>query len=241
MDIAWAAVALLGCILVVGAVTQSVAGFGIAVVTAPFVVILAPELMPGAMLLATLPLPLLEVARRWRQIDMRVLSWGLVGRLATTPLGVLLVGRLSPTSIGLVVGIMVLVAVSGSLWAFEVRPGRVPALVAGLITGVSGTAASISGPFLGLVLQHARPAQLRSTMAAFFVVGVTSALVALGVGGQLGRQELVVGVLWAPFVLLGFLLSIPLRRRIRPDQVRQVILVLATVSGVTVIIRSLLG
>lgn len=239
MDVAWGVVVVLGCILVVGAITQSVAGFGIAVVGAPFVVMLAPELMPGGMLMASLPLPLVEVARRWREIDARVLSWALAGRLATTPLGVVLVAWLSPNAIGVVVGVMVLIAVSASLWAFEIRPGPAPALAAGVLTGISGTAASIGGPFLGLVLQHERPARLRATLAAFFVVGATTSLCALALVGELGRTELVVGLAWAPFVLVGLLLSVPVRRRVRVDQMRPIVLALAAIAGVTVIVRAL--
>lgn len=239
MDLSWGVVVVLGLVLVLGAITQSVAGFGLAVVGAPFVVILAPEHMPAAMLVASIPLPLVEVLRGWRHVDVRVLSWALAGRLATTPVGVAIVVWLSPTAIGVVVGVMVLVAVAASLWAFEVKPGRVPALVAGVITGVSGTAASIGGPFLGLVLQRESPARLRATLASFFVVGATSALTALAIGGQLGREDVVVGLAWWPFVAVGMLLSVPLRRRLRPDQVRPVVLSLATVAGVTVIVRAL--
>ncbi len=233
-------VILLGCILVVGAITQSVAGFGLAVVGAPFVVMFAPDLMPGAMLAASLPMPLIEVARRWRDIDLTVLSWALAGRILTTPLGVLVVAVLSPNAVAVVVGVMVLIAVALSIWAFEVKPGRIPALTAGILTGVSGTAAAIGGPFLALVVQHERPARIRATLAGFFVIGATTALAALGLAGELDSTEFVVGLAWTPFVLAGMLLSIPLRRRVRPDQIRPLVLTVAAVAGVTVIVRATL-
>ena len=44
-------------------------GFGIVVVAAPFVVWLAPELMPGSMLICGFVMPLLQLTRRWRDID----------------------------------------------------------------------------------------------------------------------------------------------------------------------------
>lgn len=240
MDVSWGVVALLGCILVVGAITQSLAGFGIAVVGAPFAVIFAPELMPGAMLVASLPMPLIEVARRWRDADVRVLTWALAGRVLTTPVGVLIVAALSPSAIGVVVGVMVLIAVGASLRAFRVRPGRVPALGAGLLTGVSGTAASIGGPFLALVLQHHRPAQIRATLGAFFMVGASTGITALGLAGELHREDVVVGLAWMPFILGGMLLSIPLRRRMRPHQIRPAVLTVAAVAGVAVILRATL-
>lgn len=239
MDVSWGVVVLLGGVLVVGALTQSVAGFGIAVVGAPFVAIIAPDLMPGAMLVASIPLPLIEVAGGWREIDVPVLGWALTGRLLTTPLGVLLVAWLSATSISVLVGVMVLIAVAASLWAIEVKAGPRPALIAGLLTGISGTAASIGGPFMGVVMQRESPARLRSTLALFFVVGATSALAALGIGGQLHREQVLTGLVWAPFVLLGLALSVPVRRRVRADQMRPIVLALAAVAGVTVIVRAL--
>lgn len=44
---AWTTVLPLGLALLVGAFVQSSIGFGMAVVAAPFLVVLAPELMPG--------------------------------------------------------------------------------------------------------------------------------------------------------------------------------------------------
>lgn len=239
MDPSWTVVLLLGLIVVLGALTQSIAGFGVAVVSAPFVVMLAPELMPGGMLVASLPLPLIELARNWREVDRIALSWALAGRFVTTPLGVAIVAWLSPNSIAVVVGVMVLVAVAGSIWAVDVRARPGPAFTAGVLTGVSGTAASIGGPFLGLVLQHERPQRLRATLAAFFVVGATTSLVALAAVGELTHAQVVAGLVWTPFVLLGLLLSIPGRTRLSPDRMRPVVLTLAAVAGVTVIIRAL--
>ena len=47
-DTDWVMILLLGLTLMAGAIVQSLVGFGIAVVAAPFVVVFAPDLMPGA-------------------------------------------------------------------------------------------------------------------------------------------------------------------------------------------------
>lgn len=45
------------------------------------------------------------------------------------------------------------------------------AVVAGGVSGVTGTAAAIGGPFMAMVLQHEAPTRLRSTLAVFFTAG----------------------------------------------------------------------
>ena len=49
----WPLVLLLGLAVLAGGVVQSTIGFGLAVVAAPVVVLLAPHLMPAALLLST--------------------------------------------------------------------------------------------------------------------------------------------------------------------------------------------
>ena len=53
-------VLVLGTAVLVGAVVQASVGFGIVVVAAPFVIWLAPELMPGSMLVCGFVMPLLR-------------------------------------------------------------------------------------------------------------------------------------------------------------------------------------
>ena len=50
----WALVVGLGLAVLAGGVVQSTIGFGMAVVAAPVVVLLAPDLMPAALLLPAL-------------------------------------------------------------------------------------------------------------------------------------------------------------------------------------------
>lgn len=240
-DVGLLTILVLGLVLVVGAVTQSVAGFGLAVVGAPFIVLLAPPLIPGALLVTSVLMPVVELVRRPGEVQRPVLGWALAGRLLTMPLGVWLVAASPTTVIEIVVGGMVLVAVLGSLTRLQVRAEPRTALVAGLLTGISGTAASIGGPFLGLVLQHERPAAVRSTLAGFFVVGSLTSLLGLAVAGQLHVEQVLVGLLWVPFVLVGLVLSVPLRRRIDAGRMRQAVLCMAAVAGVLVLARGLLG
>ncbi|AKU16845.1 sulfite exporter TauE/SafE family protein [Luteipulveratus mongoliensis] len=240
-EVAWPVVVLLGLVCAGGALTQSVAGFGLAVVTAPVVVMLAPDLMPGALLVPSLALPFVELTRGQRDIDGRSLGWAMLGRLLLLPVGIALVALTSPTVIAVLVGVMVLVAVGASVWMVDLRPRPASAFGAGMLTGVTGTAAAIGGPFLGLVLQHERPSRVRSTLAAFFVLGASVSLIGLAAVGELTQDQVRVGLVWVPFVAAGAVLSIPVRRRLAPERMRKCVLVVAAVAGVSVLVRAALG
>ncbi|KNX37193.1 TSUP family transporter [Luteipulveratus halotolerans] len=239
-DVAWPVVVALGLVCACGALTQSVAGFGLAVVAAPFVVLLAPDLMPGALLVPSVVLPLAELSRGLRDIDVRSLGWATLGRLLLMPVGVALVAFTSADVIAVVVGVMVLVAVVASVRTFDVRPAPTTAFAAGTVTGVTGTAASIGGPFLSLVLQHERPSRIRSTLAAFFTIGAALSITALSLAGEMTRQQVTVGLCWVPFLVLGVLAAVPVRRRMPPERMRRYVLTVATVAGISVLVRALL-
>ncbi|XVX21948.1 TSUP family transporter [Actinomycetota bacterium] len=150
-------VLLLGLALFAGSFVQSSIGFGMAIVAAPFVVLAAPELMPGALLVTTLSLPLVTLAHGPRDIAWRPLGWALFARLLTMPLGVAAVAMLSTRLISALVGVLILITAVASVTTLDIRPTRGAALAAGAVAGVSGTAASIGGPFLAFVLQRESP------------------------------------------------------------------------------------
>ncbi len=241
MGMSWAAFVGLGLIVGLGAFVQRIIGFGLAVVAAPFVVMVEPQVMPAALLLTVLPLPALEVARGWRQIRWPWFGSAMIGRLATTPLGVYLVAVASAEVVSLSVAAMVLVAVAGSMTRVRIRATNPRALVAGLLTGVSATAASIGGPFLGLVLQEEPPRIVRATLAPFFLVGAAVSFTALLGAGEVHREAVVAGIAWLPFVAAGTLLAQPVRHRIDPLLFRRAMLALATVAALAVVARVALG
>ncbi len=233
---------LLGLALGAGAFVQSSIGFGIAVVAAPFVVLVAPELMPVAILVSSALLPMAQLAVIERDIAWRPLGSALAGRVLLTPVGVVLVTWLSARAISALVGVLVLMSVAVSLRGpVLAHPGRRASFVAGAIAGVSGTAASIGGPFFALVLQGQSPARVRSTLAAFFAVGSTMALIGLALAGAIHREQVVAGLVWMPFVGVGVLASAPARRYLNAQRLRRAVLTFCVLASVSVIARAALG
>ncbi len=237
----WSVVLALGLALFAGAFVQSSIGFGMAVVAAPFLIVFAPELMPGALLVTSFVLPVVQLAHGTRDIAWRPLGWALGARLLVTPVGVAVVALMSVRAISVLVGVLILVTVAASVSALDIRATPANAAVAGAIAGISGTAAAIGGPFLALVLQHERPERLRSTMAAFFVVGSLLAVGGLAVAGQFTVHQLLAGLAWIPFIGLGYAAAGPARARLDRDRLRRAVLVFCVVAGTSVIVRALVS
>jgi uncharacterized membrane protein YfcA len=230
-----------GGAVLVGAAVQTGVGLGLGLVAAPVVSLLDPTLMPGSVLITTALLPVLTLSAEWRHIDLRGMSWALAGRLVGTGAGVWVVATLAPRSLAILVGAMVLVAVVLTATAVRVRPTPGTLSFAGLISGVSGTATSIGGPPIALVYQHDPGPRVRSTLGAYFLVGVVVSLAALGLAGQLESRDVAAGAVLLPFVLAGFLLARPLRRVVDGHVLRAALLVVVTASGVVLIVQSLLS
>ncbi|KGN42807.1 sulfite exporter TauE/SafE family protein [Knoellia aerolata] len=235
----WSVVLGLGAALVAGAFVQSSIGFGLAVVASPFVVVFAPDLMPGSLLVASFSLPVAQLLLAPVDIAWRQLGWALLARLAFTPLGVVAVALLSVRALSAVVAVLILVTVAASLTTLEIRTTSRNAAAAGAVAGVSGTATSIGGPFLALVLQHERPERVRSTLAAFFVVGALMAIGSLSVAGEFSRAQLLAGLAWLPFIALGYAVAAPLRRHLRSDHLRRAVLAFSAVAGASLLVRAL--
>ena len=234
-------VLVLGTAVLVGAVVQASVGFGIVVVAAPFVIWLAPELMPGSMLVCGFVMPLLQLRGTWRDVDWVSLRAALAGRLLLTPVGVWVVAVASTRLIAFLVGLLVLAVALATAYApaFEPRPRNL--FVAGMLTGVSGTAAAVGGPFVAMTLQHEEPARIRATLAGFFTVGSAASLAALGFAGELPPEQLWWGAVFVPFLVVGYLLAGPVVRRLDEGRLRTAMLWFCVVAAVSIMLRAALG
>ncbi|WP_116247162.1 sulfite exporter TauE/SafE family protein [Nocardiopsis sp. FIRDI 009] len=237
----WVFVVLAGTAVLAGAAVQSTVGLGLGLVAAPVISFLDPTLMPGAMLIAAVLLPVLTLVQEWKHVDWRGVAWGLPARLPGTLAGVWVVATLQPRALAGLVGVMVLTAVVLSVWSFRVRltPGSL--VVAGCLSGFAGTATSVGGPPMALLYQYEPPSRVRATLAAFFLFGASVSLAALGAGGQLDARTVVVGVAALPFVGAGFALGNVVRRRIDGARLRVAMLCVVTVSAIGLLGQAFLG
>lgn len=165
LTVALSTLLLLGLALLVGAFVQAAVGFGVKVVSGPVVLIVAPDLMPGALILAGMLLPAVQLAVKSFHVVWRPLGWNMLARALTTPVGVWLVLVTAPQQIGLVLGVVILLTVVLSVWSIDIRPTVPNSLVAGALSGISSPSAAAGGPVTALLFQHDSAQRMRSTLA----------------------------------------------------------------------------
>ena len=226
--------------VLLGAVVQTVVGLGLGLVAAPVVTLAAPDLMPGAMITLACVLPLLTLATERRDIDWGGLGWSLPPRVLGTVVGVWVVAHFSEDQLGILIGVIVLLAVLLTWHAVTVPVNRGTLSTVGLVSGVTGTATSIGGPPFAILYQHRPPRQIRTTMAVYFLVGAAISLAGLAISGDLTRHQVAVGGLLLPAVAVGAAVGVPLRRRLPTRVVRPAVLVVCAASALVLVVRSLI-
>jgi len=232
-------VAVLAATLVIGAAVQGLVGLGLGLVAAPVTMMLEPQLMPDLMLWLAMLLPMGTLAREHQDIYWRGLGWSLGARAPGTVVGVALVAAFSTRSLGIAVGLMVLLTVLLTARAVVIPVNRGTLVAAGFASGITGTATSIGGPPLAILLQHRRPRQIRTTLAVYFLLGAALSLTGLLVAGRLEPQILLLAVLLSPCLVLGLALARLLHGVVPRDRARWAVLGVCGSSAVVLLVRSL--
>jgi uncharacterized membrane protein YfcA len=232
-------VAVLAATLVVGAAVQGLVGLGLGLVAAPVTMLLEPSLMPDLLLWLAMLLPVVTLVREHHDIDWRGLGWAVSARVPGTMLGVYLLTVLSERALGIAVGVMVLASVLVTARAVVVPVNRTSLVAAGLTSGVTGTATSIGGPPMALLLQHRGPAQIRSTLGVYFLLGAGLSLLGLGLSGGLELSTFLLAMLMVPCLVVGFLISRALHRVVPRHRVRAAVLAVCGASAAVLLLRSL--
>ncbi|MEV4355940.1 TSUP family transporter [Nonomuraea sp. NPDC049625] len=230
-----------GLAVFVGAIVQGGVGFGLGLVAAPVLTMLDPDLMPGAIQVVNVTLPLFTLAAEWRTVDWRGLGFAVLGRLPGSVIGAVIVVYVSAYARGVFVAVMVLVAVALTARALSVPRNGVTLASAGFVSGITGTATGIGGPPMGLVYQHAKGPHLRATLAMFFFLSAAQSLVILAVVDELPARALTTGAILIVPMVLGFLVSGPLRRYLDGGKVRVAVLVVAAASALALLAQNVIA
>ncbi|WP_216215595.1 sulfite exporter TauE/SafE family protein [Amycolatopsis aidingensis] len=227
-----------GAVVLLGALLQGAVGYGMNLLSAPLLALLDPALVPVPLLLVVTVHSTMAMLREHTDTDWRGVGWAMLGRIPGVGLGVLAVATLPQRLFAAVVGVAVLICLGLSVTAWRPRPAPASLLLAGTASGVMGTAASIGGPPIALLYQHQSGPRIRSTLAACFAIGSVLSAAGLAAGGQIGSRHLLLAAGLVPFLLVGFLLSGPVRGLLDGGRIRTAVLAVAAASAVALIVRS---
>jgi hypothetical protein len=232
---------LAGLVVALGALVQGAVGFGMALVATPLLAILDPGLVPVPLLLVTSVHAALTLVREHTDTDWAGVGWAALGRLPGIGLGVLAVVALPPRAFLAVVAGIVLVCALLSVVTWQPRPTVPALLVAGLFSGIGGTAASIGGPPVALLYQDREGPRVRATMATYFVAGSLLSTAGLLVGGQVEAADLGAAAVLLPAMAVGFLASGPARRLVDRGWVRPAVVGVSAAGAVGLLVKAALG
>lgn len=231
-------IALLG-LAFIGAAVQGFMGFGFGVIAAPVVAFLAPELIPAALIIGSIPLPFMTLAREGRNVDWKALGWIMIGTLPATLVGAWIVAAVPARVLQVLVGVVVLLVAVLPLFKIEPRRGPATLMSAGAISSLGGTTASIGGPPIAIVLRNDTPAKARSTMAVYFLMSTVVMLTSLGAVGRLTATAGMVGLAMLPATLLGFGASVLIGRRFSDATFGTAVVIFSALAAVLLLGRAL--
>lgn len=231
-----AALAILSATVVVAGFVQGLTGIGFALIFAPVAGFVDAAMLPLALLTLMVPLNAFVVWRERSAVDRHGFGWIAITRVAATPLGLLVLALVPSDRLGLLIGAATVLAAVVSLIAPDFHPSRGALLGAGAATAISETATGVGGPPLALVYQHAPAPQLRSTVAASFLLGEIVSIGLLLVRG-VGEPRAVLDAAWLlPALVTGVLLSSRLHQQLDSKRLRLAVLLFALVSGVVLML-----
>ena len=234
-------VAVLAVAVAAGAVVQGSIGFGYALVAVPAMVLLFPWAVPVTPLLLALPMTLLMSAREWRSIDLGGFALITGGRLVGTVAGVVLLVVAPKGYLSVLTGLLILAAALGSFFRPDFKVNDGTRLAGGLASGVVGTVAALGGTPLALVYQDRSGAELRSTLAISFVLGIMMSLVGLALAGKVEGRHAVLALQLLPGMLAGLWASRWVVERLDERWLRPAVLAFAAVAGVVIVVLGFPG
>lgn len=227
-------VALALVAMAVGAIIQGSIGFGYAFVAVPTLALLYPEAVPVTPLLLALPMTVLMSAREWRSIDATGFFLITGARAIGTAAGVALLILIPANFLSVLVGLLIMAAALLSFFRPSFEVNNKTRLAGGIASGITSTTAAIGGAPLALVYQDRSGAELRSTLAISFVVGILLSLVGLALAGKVESWHFVLALQLLPGLLVGLWTSRLVVERLDEHWLRPAVLIFAAVAGLIV-------
>lgn len=223
-----------------GALVQGSVGFGLAVVSAPILLMVAPQFIPGSMIFAANVLTLLMLLRERESMVTGEVLISSAARLLTTIPTAYVIAAVDQQTFSILFGLAVLAIVAVSFSGYVMPLTRVNLAIASGVSGISNTISSIGGPPMALVYQTQTGPHIRATLSAIFFVGSSISMLCLWWVGEFGWRDVGLGLLLLPGIFLGFSLSRFTAAKLDQVTMRPAILFIAGASATVILVRALM-
>jgi len=225
--------------VVLGSVVQTLTGVGGGFLVVPVIALIDMSLLPGPMVMASMVLSGIMMVRERHHIDYRNVPVILLGIVPGAMLGALILSRVSLDHLGLVFGIVVLIAVVLTALSLHVPLNRQTGFIAGMTAGAMGSSTGIGAPVLAVLYQHATGPQIRGTLALLYTAASSLILIVLASYGQFGVAEVRSAIWLMPGFIIGYFASQHLTARLDGGTIRWAVLVVSAAAALVLIVRSL--
>ena len=228
-------------VLFVSVSVQASTGFGLALVGAPFLLLIDTRLVPVSLLIAGLVSGVAVFLRERSSLEAGCVMPITLGRPVGLVGAVVLLKVLSERSLSILLACLVLVAVGLSIAGLRIRATLSNYVAAGAASSFAATIGGIGGPPVALAIQDLSGPSLRATAAAVGVIGVLASLGALAIASESSVDEFGLGLALLPASVLGFWASGHMRRFVdRGNTARTVIWIVSAAGSLMVLARELL-
>jgi hypothetical protein len=218
---------------------QGAIGLGFGLVSAPFLALIDTDFIPGAVLVAVLPLSTSVAVHSYADVDRRSAALAILGRIPGVAAGAAVAAAVSSRALSIGLGTAVLIAVAMSIWLPSVPTTTGLTVGAGAVSGFMGTTTGVGGPPMALLYQRVSPRVVRATLSAYFAIGTVLSIVALTVAGDLTSRQWRLGLLLVPGVVVGLVASPWVRRHVDGPRFRPILLAICAASAVLLLIEQL--
>ena len=239
MNVEWVEILVANGVLALGSVLQAATGLGAGLVVVPLLALISLEFVPGPVILAALALAWLMAWQGRTVISYTGMPLLLGGLLFGMILGTSVLSQVSLERLGVLFGVLILLAISVSVFGLRVRLTPATISVAGALSGFMGATSAIGAPVLALLYQHQTGPVLRATLGLLYFVSSIIMLSLLHLAGRFGNNELILGLVLMPGVLVGYLVAGYLSPRIDRGYSRIAVLLISSISAGLLIVRSI--
>lgn len=238
----YSALELLALLIVTVAImVQTWAGIGFALLAAPLLYLINPAYVPGPILILGFGLSLLVVLQQYHQLNWRRILPAVIARLPGAWLGAYLLLILPQYLLSILFSSTLLIAILITWRSFKIPISAVSLSIGGFFSGLIGTATSVGGPPIALVLQESDRVSARNELATFFLLGTPLSIAMLGLYGNINQQSLLLCLKMTPGLLLGFWLANRLDGKIKTTSAKPLLLTLSAATALVVLYQGLLG
>ncbi|MFM2476570.1 sulfite exporter TauE/SafE family protein [Celerinatantimonas sp. MCCC 1A17872] len=194
-------------VVILGAIVQSLIGFGLAVVAAPLLYFIDPQLVPVPLMILGFSISLINWFYNRRNANLKAMGYALIARVPGALIGLALLVYFNQKGLQILIAIAVLMGVATTLTDKAIRFNHRNLAIAGLLSGIFATVAAIGGPPIAMLLRDQQAGSIRGNLSAFFSVSTLISAAVLIAGGKFQIHHLVSGITLLPGVFIGFFIS----------------------------------